>query len=357
MQMNRNAILLLLMTFVFVAGGCRKQTVSTESFVTVKTDTVKNQNNEFELTYPGKTQALSDASLAFRIAGPIYRIPVEVGQFVRKGSVLAELDPRDYRLQLNATQAEYEKIKAEAERVIELYKRGSATSNDYDKARFGLEQITRKYEAHKNALNDVVLRAPFDGYVQKKYFQVNEMVNAGTPVISFVGKNEIELVIHIPAEDYLRRERFEGFTATSEMYPDRLFPLELIGVAPKANLNQLYEMRLRLKDAEAVKPTPGMSMNVTIGFKPDLNGLVSIPLNAMFESDGKSAVWVYDPAGQTVSKRLIQPVQIKKNGIVIVNGGVRPGEVIVSAGVHSLSEGMRVRVLPQVSKTNVGGLL
>lgn len=355
--MNRISILFLLMTFVFVAGSCRKQTESTQTTLTVKTDTVKNQNNEFELIYPGKTQASSDASLAFRIAGPIARIPVEVGQFVRKGSVLAELDPRDYRLQLNATEAEYAKVKAEAERVIELYKRGSATTNDYDKARYGLEQITRKYEAHKNALNDVVLRAPFDGYVQKKFFQANEMVGAGMPVISFVGKNEIEVLIHIPVEDYLRRDRFDGFTATSEMYPDRVFPLELLGVAPKANLNQLYEMRLRLKDVDDLKPTAGMSMNVNIRFKPDMSGLVSVPLNAMFESDGKSAVWVYNPKEQTVSKRMITPVQIKKDGTVIVSGGLVPGEVIVSAGVHSLSEGMSVRVLQPTSKTNVGGLL
>ena len=150
----------------------------------VKTETVKNYENELQVTYPGRVKAAADVDLAFRVAGPIIRIPVQVGSFVRKGEVIAEIDPRDYELQYKATEAEYKQIKSEAERVIELYNRKSVPENDYDKAVYGLQQITSKYNAHKNALKDTRLVAPFDGYIQKKYFDTDETVAAGMPVIS-----------------------------------------------------------------------------------------------------------------------------------------------------------------------------
>ena len=202
-----------------------------------------------------------------------------------------------------------------------------------------------------------MLRAPFDGYVQKEFFQPGEMVSAGMPVVAFTSKSDVELVIHIPADDYLRRDRFVGYSARSDMYPDRTFRLEPIGFAPKANLNQLYEVRLRLVDNNDIRPTAGISMNVDIRFRPDANGLVRLPLSALFEKDGKSAVWVVDEPTSTVRLRTVSPAQIRKDGTVVVSQGLEAGEVVVTAGVHSLSEGQTVRILAPKTKTNVGGML
>jgi RND family efflux transporter MFP subunit len=353
---HKSAILTIALALVGLTGCNRRQAPESQA-PTVKTDTVAAQAAEFEIVYPGKTVAASEANVAFRIAGPIKRIPVEVGQYVRRGEVIAELDPRDYRLQLTATEAEYQKVKAEAERVIELYKRGSATSNDYDKARYGLEQITQKYEACKNAMADVTLRAPFDGYVQKRFFQAGEIVNAGMPVVALTSKSDVELVIHIPADDYQRRDRFTGYTARSDMYPGIEYRLEPVGFAPKANLNQLYEVRLRLTGNYDVRPTAGVSMNVGILYRPDANSLVRLPLSALFEHEGASAVWVVDPASSTVKLRTVEPAKIYKDGTVALRSGLAAGDIVVTAGVHALSDGQTVRILPPASRTNVGGML
>lgn len=355
--MKKSAFYLLLTGCIVTGTGCNNRKEPEQHLLTVKTEMVKPNGQEFIITYPGKTTASSDLNLSFRIAGPIKRIPVEPGQFVHKGDLLAEMDPRDYQIQLNATEAEYAKIKAEAERVIELYKRGSATANDYDKAQYGLQQITQKLEAHRNALKDTRLTAPVTGYVQKKFFQANETVGAGMPVISMIGKEGTEIIIHIPLSDYIRREQFEEFSANSDAYPDRQFPLELVGIARKANLNQLYEVRLRFRNQQDLPMTPGMSMNVTISFVSSESSLASLPLSAVFQKEGKSAVWVLNPDTRTVQLRTVNLIQIKKDGSVVVDAGIRPGEIVVSAGVNSLHEGMEVRILPAVSKTNIGGLL
>ena len=341
----------------FMTTGCSRKKAPQANDQMVKTSIVQTHGEEFDIVYPGKTIASSDVSLSFRIAGPIKKYNVKEGQKVRKGDVIVEMDPRDYQIQLAATEAEYKKIKAEAERIIELYNRNSATANDYDKARYGLEQITKKYESHKNALNDTRLTAPFDGYIQKRIFSDGETVGAGMPVISMVANNNLEVEINLPASDYQRKEQFKDFYCIGDNSTGCVYPLELIGITRKANLNQLYSTRFRLKNADNTKDlTAGMSVNVKIEYIIPQTTLVSIPLQSVFEKDGESAVWVVTN-DNTVESRIIKPVQILKNGQMVVSNGIGRGETIVSAGVHKRKEGMKVRILPSPSKTNIGGLL
>ena len=333
------------------------QTKQDRGKATVQADTVKSYQGELSIIYPGKIQAASEVKLSFRVAGPIRAVLPEVGAFVKKGELIAEIDPRDYEIQLSATEAEYNQVKEEAGRVIELYKRGSVPANDYDKAVSGLKQITAKYNAHKNALADTRLTAPFDGYIQKKYYDSHETVAAGYPVVSMINSNYFDVDIDIPSSDFVRQGLFKSFSCTIDVFPGQVFPLELIEITRKANLNQLYRMRLRLKPVPGVDIAAGMSVNVTIEYNPNEEVLTVIPLSAMFEENGASAVWVYNPKTQSVTKRVIQLSRLLKTGELIVSEGLAAGEIVVSAGVHSLKEGMSVELLKPVSKTNIGKLL
>ena len=318
---------------------------------------MKSYQGELSIIYPGKIKAASEVKLSFRVAGPIRAVLPEVGAFVKKGELIAEIDPRDYEIQLSATEAEYNQVKEEAGRVIELYNRGSVPVNDYDKAVAGIKQITAKYNAHKNALADTRLTAPFDGYIQKKYYDSHETVAAGYPVVSMINSNYFDVDIDIPSSDFVRQDLFKSFSCAIDVFPGQVFPLELIEITRKANLNQLYRMRLRLKPVPGVDIAAGMSVNVTIEYNPNEEALTVVPLSAMFEENGESAVWVYNPKTQTVTKRVIQLKKLLKTGELIVSEGLAAGEIVVSAGVHSLKEGMSVELLKPVSKTNVGGLL
>ena len=354
MKQTLNLIILLFLVLLF---ACSRKKSNEEILQTVKTDTVRVFGEKPSSVFPGKIKAASEVNLSFRIAGPIAKIYVNAGNYVRKGQALAEIDSRDYRTQLSATEAEYRQIKAEAERVTELYKKGSVTPNDYDKADYGLKQITAKYEAHKNALADTRLLAPFDGYIQKRFFDTNETVNAGMPVISMINASVPEVEINIPSSEFVNRDKFESFACTIDIYPDRIFPLDLTGITPKANLNQLYTMRLKIRGDEKPLPSPGMVTMVTIQYKAEKSQQVIIPYSAMFEINTVSSVWVYNPETQTVSARRVKPNRILTDGTVIVSEGLNVGEIVISAGVQALKEGEKVRLLLPVSSTNIGGLL
>ena len=333
------------------------QTKQDRGKATVQADTVKSYQGELSIIYPGKIKAASEVKLSFRVAGPIRAVLPEVGAFVKKGELIAEIDPRDYEIQLSATEAEYNQVKEEAGRVIELYKRGSVPANDYDKAVSGLKQITAKYNAHKNALADTRLTAPFDGYIQKKFFDAHEIVNIGTPVLSMINNDYYEVNIDIPSSDFIRRESFKEFYCEADVFPGVKIPLELLDITQQANYNQLFRVRFRMKPEEKLNLAAGMSVSVTIRFEPGQEGLSIIPISSLFQKEDKSYVWVYDTAQMTVKMNPVQVVELDKDGQVIVESDLASGTRIVSAGVNGLKEGQKVRLLPPVSSSNVGKLL
>lgn len=351
------------LTWAFILGGllvvasCRRATPPLEISQLVKTAQVQGYDGESSTTYPGKIKAASDVQLAFRVAGPILRFHAEVGESVRKGQVLAEIDPRDYKLQFDATKAEYEQVTGESDRVIELYHRKSVPLNDYDKAVAAKQRIASLYQAHLNALNDTKLKAPFDGYVQKKFFDAHEIVNQGTPVLSMINNAYFEVNIDIPSSDFIRRESFDGFYCEADVFPGVKIPLELLDMTRQANYNQLFKLRFRMTPEQPLNLAAGMSVSVTIRFTTDEAGLSIVPISSLFQKEGQSFVWVYDTTGETVKMSPVEMVELHKDGQVIVKSSLPSGAIIVSAGVNNLKEGQKVRQLPPVSTSNVGGLL
>jgi RND family efflux transporter MFP subunit len=357
--MKRNkTITIYLFAVAVIFHSCGRQSGKIEPIVyTAKIDTVKVSGGGQKSVYPGRVKSDAEASLSFRVAGTIARMPCEEGKFVRKGTVIAEIDARDYRIQLSATEAEYTQIKLTAERVIELYKRGSATKSDYEKAVYGLEQITSKYNFHKNQLKDTRLEAPFDGYIQKKIRDAGETVAAGMSVISMTGNKEWQIEINLSVQDYARRNEFSNFEATVSTNPDKKLPLEVFELSHHGNANQLYRMVFRVKKQDDVVLAAGMSAEVVITYNSEQKTVYEIPVSAVFEIDGKPHVWIFSSEDTPLKARSIVVDRVKRDGYIVISQGIKEGEMIVTSGVHSLKEGMKVKPLPLPSKTNIGGLL
>lgn len=342
----------LIPCIVFLFCSCSTSTTNEEKTLTVKIDTVRNYGEAKSTDYSGKVRASEDVNIAFKVSGNLMKTPVNEGQFVKKGQLIAQMDPRDYEIQLSATEAEYKQIKAEAERVIELYNRNSVSQSDYDKAVYGLQQITAKYDAHKNALADTRLTAPFDGYIQKYNYSVGETVGAGYPVVSMYSNDRPEVEINIPSSEYNHRNDFDSFSCR---IGKEEIPLTLISIAPKANLNQLYTARFKVAADSKEKPLAGMITTVTIKYKPSDDSKIIVPVTAISNTGGDSHVWVYNNG--TVTKRSVTPEEVYTDGFVSIRGNIKAGELVVSGGANKLQEGQKVRPLEASSATNIGGLL
>lgn len=339
--MKRHSIILLLasMTLVCACGNRNSSEVKPRY---VKCDTVKVASEYVDLSeFPGRVKASSEGNISFRIAGPIERINVKEGQKVYKGQVLAQLEQRDYLIQLNATQAEYDGIKVQADRATKLHENKVISDADYDKAVYGLKQITEKLNAHKNALEDTRLRAPYSGYIDKINFKTGETVAAGMPVVSMMSSSTPEVEINIPAADFVRRDQISKAYCTIDVLDGKEFELEPITMNMKANLNQLYTSRFRIKGSENL-PSPGMSANVRIYYNTDGETMMSIPVSALISGEDGTSVWVVEDG--KVSSRKVQISKISLDGKAYVASGLEEGDIIVVAGTTALREGQNVRI-------------
>lgn len=341
-----------------LVASCSNGTQRQTRVPSVKVDTVVANGERTFLQFPGRVKAAQDVDLAFRVSGTIEKIYVTDGVSVRAGQLLAEMDPSDYKIQLAATEAKYKQIKAEAERVIALYKDGGSTPNDYDKAVFGLKQIEALYKHHQDELAYTKIYAPFDGFIQKRFFQAHETVGAGMPVLSMLGKGTPEVEINLPAAEFIRRQQFSHYHCTFDIYPGKVYPLELIGITHKANANQLYTMRLKLDVKDLPLPSAGMNTMVTIFYTDGNDGCLQVSTSALLNKEGQSSVFVYNPESKTVKLCKVHCVRPLSDGnTIITSDEVHAGDIIVSAGIHAIQDGEVVRPIDPVSNTNIGGLL
>lgn len=348
---------LLLGLLLMGAAACGNKRTAEEAVANVQLFRVENGGDRIQQEFPGRVKAAEEVNMAFKVSGTLMRVCVEEGAKVRKGQLIAEIDPRDYQIQLDAAEAQFKQVKAEAGRVMKLFRDSVTTADANDKARYGLQQVTAKYDHARNQLAYTKIYAPFDGFVQKRLFEASTVVAAGMPVVTVVSDGQQEIEINIPASAYVRRADIASFSTSFDFLPEQLIALRLISMAPKANANQLYTVRLAIP--QELKPQPSLGMNTMV--RMTLNGTghasVKIPSSALLQQDGKSCVWIYQSQEQTVQLRTVTVGQLHADGSASVGKGLVAGELVVTSGVHKLREGQRVKPMAEVSETNVGGLL
>lgn len=306
-------------------------------------------------SYPAKTEAQNTTELSFKVAGTIENVLVKEGDHVSEGQVVARLDDRDYRTQLRATEAEYSQIKAECERVMAMHRERAVSDNNYDKARYGLQQISEKLTHHRNQVSDCVIRAPFSGYVDAVYRQSKETTAPGLPVLSVYSSGGVDVVINIPEREYAQRYDDVTYTATFSSIPGKSFPLDVKSVSAMANANHVYEMHLTLTE-QVPDITPGMTAMVEAKREHAANQGAKVPLGALYTEGQKSYVFLYHKNSATVKKTEVKVERIENNGYAFLSTSLENGSQVVASGVHHLQDGQKVRVQKSASELNVGNL-
>lgn len=310
-------------------------------------------------SYSGVVQEAHEIALGFKTPGELVRVVVKEGQYVHQGQLIAMLDDADYKLGVEAANVQYEQMKKETERLEKLHNAKSLSDNDYDKAISGLQQLKVQLQANQNKLDYTRLYAPVNGYVKSVNFSLGEMVNVGTPVITLLDLNGLEVELNVPFVLYKQRDHIKRivchFSGDTKYIPE----MNLLSIIPQSDGTQLYKMRLAFTDEDAAKVvTAGMNVSVDVETKDSeaAEKAFTLPMRAVFQEQEKSYVWVMN-ADSIVTKREIKLNGMDNQGKLIVTSGLNGDEQVVRAGVNALSEGEKVTVLEQPSKTNIGGLL
>jgi multidrug efflux system membrane fusion protein len=304
--------------------------------------------------FAGDVHARQESPLAFRVGGNLVRRLVDVGARVHRGQVLAELDPGDLRLQVQASQAQLAAAEAELSRTAadraryaalakqQLVSRSALDAQDaaYKAAAGQVRALRAQRDVAGNAAGYSRLTAPRDGVIASREAEAGQVVAAGQPVFTLAGDGAREVAIAIPESEI--HQVHVGQPALVELWSadGKRIPGVIREIAPAADPQaRTYAARVTLQgDADQV--VLGQSARVYLQGGDAQAPLV--PLSAVQPAArGGSALWVVDAA--THRLRLV-PVRLGAYGSdgVPVLAGVSPRDWIVAAGGHLLHEGERV---------------
>ncbi|MBQ7154460.1 MAG: efflux RND transporter periplasmic adaptor subunit [Synergistaceae bacterium] len=376
----------ILTGILVIAGVCyglntlrEKQAPEPEPEIVRPVRTIRLQGGEdsFRRRYFGTVQGGKRADLSFRVSGTLRKINVDKGASVKRGALLATLDPRDFNTRisqaqsaLSQAQAQHKNAEADFKRYENLYKQKVIARAQYDTyktqvdvTQSAVNSAQANLKSARDALKDTELRAPFDGVIADRKAENFQDITAKQTIFSLQDLNSLEIVFNIPDNDILiapitkvrnlqdLKNQADQFTinAAFDAIPDRTFPLSIKEVATQATAANTYPVTATMPKQDGIRILPGMSVTVEVDFAGEGTahedaGGYSVPSTAILNDGGSNYVWRF-AVGQ-VSRVPVKVGQMHNDGTVEIEGAtLSGGDVIVTAGVYFLHEGQRVRLL------------
>lgn len=365
-------LLLVLIATVLSLSACTEDEVEEREIIRpVRYFEVPSMGQFTEGSFPGRAKATQEVDLAFRVAGPLISFPVEVGDEVKKGEIVARIDPRDFEVNVNSAQGRLNNARAAFERAQNEYTRElnildedpGATSQAAvdrkkearDKERANIQSFAADLEGAKDRLSYTYLKAPFDGNVVKTYVENFENVQAKQSIVRILDDSSIEMVVNIPESLISIAPHAQNISVVFDPFPGTRIPAQIKEIGTEASATtRTYPVTLITQQPDNIKILPGMAGKATGAIPPDIstNGLaIEIPITSIFtdEASGNTFVWLIDQSSLTVSKRQITVDKVGDYGMRVLSG-ISSGDYIASAGVHYLFEGQKVKLLKNFSE-------
>ncbi|MGD8843480.1 MAG: efflux RND transporter periplasmic adaptor subunit [Gammaproteobacteria bacterium] len=336
------------------AGGCEKPPAEQKTEVRpVKILTVQASGPTGQREYPATIKATQQADMGFEVPGRMEEFLVKEGQLVHKGDVLARLDDRDYQYELEKARANQRKALADLNRSLSIYREdpGAISTGAIDSDRRAKEVTDASVQQAEKAVEDTILRAPFDGYVARKLVEDFANVQAKEPVLILQDVSELEVEVSVPERDMVGGERtndMDELTARVKpevsltSMPGLNFPARIKEFATTADPGtRTFQVTLIFDVPDDVSIFPGMTARVHARVANGNN--IRVPVGAVVSNAQYQAfVWKVDPDSMTVSPAPVELGDMQEDEVEI-SSGLQGGDMIAVSGLRYLQDGMQVR--------------
>ena len=346
----------LLFAALGILSACSKAVPAEEPVRAVKVLTVGADTQHANAEYAGEVQARVESRLGFRVPGKIIRRPVELGQRVQAGQVLAQLDPQDYKLseaaaraQLAAAATNRDLAAADFKRYQDLKDQNFISSAELERRDSTLKAAQAQWDAAQaqlrgqgNQAGYTTLVADVSGVVTAVDAEVGQVVAAGTPVVRIAQDGARDVLFAVP-EDRVQQLRV-GSAAQVQLWSTHATVQGVVReVAASADpVTRTYAVRVALQAKDALPLGSTVSVTAAALSHGDL-AVIKLPTSALMRDGNSSAVWVLEPASMTVKLTPVEVLTADGNEAVL-GSGLKPGMQVVSAGVHVLLPGQKVTI-------------
>ncbi|MEJ2123498.1 MAG: efflux RND transporter periplasmic adaptor subunit [Alphaproteobacteria bacterium] len=349
---------------IFILSACQDDKSASDSHVRpVKAIVVHKVTGAITRTFSGAVRARVESKLGFRVPGKILERKVDIGDSVKAGQVIARLDDKDMMLNLNSAKANVAAAKSRftvaataLNRAQFLFARGHTPKAvidqrqlEFDAADSSLKAAQAQAQQAENTTKYATLTAPDSGIVSAVHAEAGQVVAAGTPVISLAETGAIEVALAVPEQDVTQLTI--GAAVDLSLWADSSLKAkgrirEIAGQADPAS--RTYAVRVAIIDPPATIRL-GMTASATLrlGKRPPR---IIVPISAITQIDDDNVVYVADRKSFKVEPRKVTLAGLTDNGVKIASG-LRPGDIVVTAGVQFLKPGKKVKLSEAVIKT------
>lgn len=343
---NKSLLIAVAAGFGICVGGCGKKAPVKQEWVRpVKAVLIENNEASARGNLPGKAEAVQEVNLAFEVSGTISKRLASKGDRVKRGDLLAELDPRDFQNALKAATAEVASAQSRYDRIKRVADSGAVSEQDLADAEASLAVAKSQMNIKEKALEDTHIYAPFDGIVADTYAENFQRVSAKQKVVRLLDFSKIKVTIYVPEHVIVRIDNVDKLNCRFDAFADKILPAKIVEIGTEASKStRTYPITLELDQPEDGVILPGMACEVfgIAKLSPAEQGVGIVPSALFSPVKGQECVWVVGK-DMRVSRRDVKTTRLATSGVVVK--GINPGEIVVTAGVNYLVDGQQVRLM------------
>ena len=362
------AFTLCLLVPILAAFGCGKEEKPPEVIRSIRWIKVVETTTMQVRMISGTTKPVDQTALSFAVGGTVEKVEVRLGDQVRKGQLLAELDQQPFVL--GVREAEAGLLKAQAgrverranyERYLALYESNNASKAELDEARASFDSATSQVKAAKaqlglarRDLRKTRLIAPFNGTISVKEIEPHVEVRRGKAIFGLDGEESgFEVSSAVPETLVLRLNVGDEADVVFPGLNNRRVPGVLTEVGSRSRAATTFPVTVQLQE-EFPALRSGMSVEVAFQYipvsetgEPVATGL-AVPIAAILMGAEKTTfVFIYDEKSSTVKKTQIKVLNLRENDVIVESGTLKAGDILATAGVPFLTDGQKVNLMKE----------
>ncbi len=336
----------LVLPVIILLAGCKSETHETKApavqAIPVGTAEVQRTEVRNDVSVSGNIEGNTTVRLGFMVSGKINHVAAREGQMVKKGQLLASLDPASYQIAHQLAEVQVNAVSDEYNRLKLLHDKGNVTDSDFSKAGFSLQQARLQQQLQQKNENDCKLYTPISGVLLKKLAENGEMAGSGMPVFVVSDISRVKVLAYIPeGELHLIRIGQPVTIAVSAL--DKTFDGRVVEVGSAADVTtRAFTVKIEVNNP-GLLIRPGMIAEARI-HAGSVSQAVLLPAEAVVHDlNNQAYVFVVDKNQKKAYRREISVGKMIENKIEILKG-VSAGETVVTAGQQKLADGSAVTI-------------
>jgi len=313
--------------------------LSSNSSLEITTIEIQESYNIIQ-NFPGKILPLNYSKLAFEVPGKIQQVKIDIGDAVKKGDILAFLDPSEMQANLNQAQARFDLAEQALKRFQDLKSKGFISNQELDRANSEFLIAKAQVDLYSVKLEQTYIRAPFDGYIQNRFLDSGTVISPGVPILEIIDSSFVEAHVSVPSnviEGLMEGESY-SFLIGMEIFPATLKRYTRMSGQGSDNRLCIFEFNTFI--------SPGSVSYLQLRQKKIKTG-AWVPLKSL--SQGTQGLWnLYTVSKDNneqykVAKEIVELIHVEGDNAYI-SGTISTGDMVVSGGAEKVIENEILKV-------------